>query len=129
MPYESWIDEQIRLAQERGEFDDLPGAGRPIAGLHKSDPDWWIKAKLAREGVEPPRSEPLLLRDEVRDLPATLDDARTEAEAREVLEDLNRRIRSSRLRRHALPAQVVATVDVEAELDGWRDRRRPGRRG
>jgi DnaJ family protein C protein 28 len=28
--WESWIDQQIREAQERGQFDDLPGAGRPI---------------------------------------------------------------------------------------------------
>lgn len=31
--FESWIDRQIREAQERGEFDDLPGAGEPIKGL------------------------------------------------------------------------------------------------
>jgi hypothetical protein len=28
--WESWIDEQIRLAQERGEFDNLPGTGKPV---------------------------------------------------------------------------------------------------
>jgi DnaJ homolog subfamily C member 28 len=28
--WESYIDEQIRTAQERGEFDRLPGAGRPL---------------------------------------------------------------------------------------------------
>jgi DnaJ family protein C protein 28 len=27
---ESWIDQQIREAQERGEFDNLPGKGRPL---------------------------------------------------------------------------------------------------
>lgn len=30
--YESWIDRQIRQAQERGDFDNLPGHGRPLAG-------------------------------------------------------------------------------------------------
>ena len=51
MQYESWIDRQIREAMERGEFDDLPGAGRP---LHlDDDPDWWVKAKIARENLEP----------------------------------------------------------------------------
>lgn len=29
--YESWIDRQIRQAQERGDFDNLPGHGRPLA--------------------------------------------------------------------------------------------------
>jgi DnaJ family protein C protein 28 len=28
--WESWIDEQIRQAQERGEFDGLPGKGKPL---------------------------------------------------------------------------------------------------
>lgn len=28
--WESWIDEQIRKAQERGDFDNLPGKGRPV---------------------------------------------------------------------------------------------------
>ena len=25
-----WVDEQIRIAHARGDFDDLPGAGKPI---------------------------------------------------------------------------------------------------
>ena len=28
--WESWIDQQIREAQERGKFDDLPGRGKPL---------------------------------------------------------------------------------------------------
>jgi DnaJ family protein C protein 28 len=28
--WESWIDQQIREAEERGDFDDLPGKGRPL---------------------------------------------------------------------------------------------------
>jgi hypothetical protein len=28
--WESWIDQQIREAQEQGAFDDLPGKGRPL---------------------------------------------------------------------------------------------------
>lgn len=28
--WESWIDEQIRDAQERGAFEDLPGKGKPL---------------------------------------------------------------------------------------------------
>jgi hypothetical protein len=34
--YESLIEQQIRLAQERGEFDNLPGAGRPAPGAGPS---------------------------------------------------------------------------------------------
>ncbi len=28
--WESWVDQQIREAQERGEFDNLPGMGKPL---------------------------------------------------------------------------------------------------
>ncbi|MGD2205726.1 MAG: DUF1992 domain-containing protein [Anaerolineae bacterium] len=28
--WESWIDQQIRQAQERGDFDNLPGQGQPV---------------------------------------------------------------------------------------------------
>jgi len=36
----TWVDLQIRQAQERGEFDNLPGAGKPIEGLGgEHDPD------------------------------------------------------------------------------------------
>jgi DnaJ family protein C protein 28 len=29
--WESWIDQQIREAQERGDFDKLPGKGKPLS--------------------------------------------------------------------------------------------------
>lgn len=45
------IDEQVEAARRRGEFDNLPGAGKPIAGVENTDPDWWLKAFAAREGV------------------------------------------------------------------------------
>ena len=28
--WEKWVDQQVREAQERGEFDNLPGRGKPI---------------------------------------------------------------------------------------------------
>ena len=53
--YESWIDRQIREAQERGEFDNLRGAGKPIKGLGgREDENWWIKGLIERENMRPP---------------------------------------------------------------------------
>ena len=53
-----WLDAQVRDAMARGEFDNLPGAGKPIPGLDKPhDPDWWVKKLIEREnisGVLPP---------------------------------------------------------------------------
>jgi hypothetical protein len=46
----SLVERRIRTAMERGEFDDLPGAGEPIADLDVSyDPDWWAKKWIRRE--------------------------------------------------------------------------------
>ena len=55
----SWVDLQIRQAQERGDFENLPGAGKPLDELigRGDDPDWWVKRLIEREkitGVLPP---------------------------------------------------------------------------
>ncbi len=118
MQYESWVDRQIREAIERGDFDNLPGAGEPLQ--LDDDPDWWIKAKIARENLEPLLPTPLALRREVERLPEALADARTEAEVRERVEDLNRRIRESYLRPQTGPKVVVGIVNVEAVVERWR---------
>ncbi len=45
----TWIDEAIQAAQENGDFDDLPGAGKPIPGAGKRDDDlWWVRSWLRR---------------------------------------------------------------------------------
>jgi hypothetical protein len=40
------VERQIREAMERGEFDHLPGTGRPL-DLGDDDPDWWARRRLA----------------------------------------------------------------------------------
>ena len=125
MPYESWVDRQIREATERGEFDNLPGAGRPLPGLNgRDDEDWWIKGFLERERIPMPLPASLALRKEVTDLPETLAGVRDEAEVRRLVEDLNERIRDSHRRRIDGPPMVLRPVDVEATLEAWRRRRR-----
>ena len=53
LSWESWIDRQVREAQERGEFDNLPGAGKPIPDLDQPyDELWWCKKLLQRENLE-----------------------------------------------------------------------------
>ena len=53
--HESWIDRQIREAAERGEFDNLPGAGKPIPNRNELvDADWWIKQWIEREEITGP---------------------------------------------------------------------------
>lgn len=48
--FESFVDRQIREAMERGEFEDLPGAGKPIPGSGQAhDPNWWVRSFLESE--------------------------------------------------------------------------------
>ena len=81
-----WVDQQIRVAMERGDFDNLPGAGKPIKDLGtEHDPDWWLKRLIEREhisGVLPPA---LQLRKDDAELDAQLD--RHTADNGLVLED------------------------------------------
>ena len=44
-------DDKIRSAIERGEFDRLPGLGRPLHFDAADDPDWWIRRKLREEDL------------------------------------------------------------------------------
>lgn len=47
-------EQLIRAAQERGEFDGLPGAGRPIPDLDAPwDELWWVRKWMQRENLRP----------------------------------------------------------------------------
>lgn len=124
-PYhEGWVDRQIREAQERGEFDDLPGAGKPLEDLGDlNDPDWWIKRYASREQLDlsaalPP---PLALRKEAAGFPDSLVDVGTESRVREILEDYNARVKADRLRPVVgnLPPLLAKTVDVDEMVVAW----------
>lgn len=119
-----FVETAIQLAIRRGEFDDLPGAGKPIEGLGtQHDPDWWIRRKIETEnltGLGPPA---LLLRVEDRELDANLDLLSRESDVREVLEDFNKRIIAARRQLQGGPPVVTRTRDVDAEIDAWRERR------
>lgn len=55
---ESSVDRQVREAIERGEFDNLPGAGQPIPDLARSDnPSWWAKGFIEQARSDNQRTE------------------------------------------------------------------------
>jgi len=125
MPYESWVERQIREATERGEFDNLPGQGKSIKGLNGRDEEnWWVKAYLEREQLPLPLPTSLALRKEVTELPDTLADVPDEQSVREIVSDLNHRIAASHRIRVEGPPIVVRVVDVEHAVAAWRRRRR-----
>lgn len=128
-PFETHVDRLIREARERGEFDGLPGAGKPLHLGDPDDPDWWVKAKLRREGLDASGALPTAigLRKEAESFPASLADVPTEAAVREILEDFNRRVKLDRLRPAVgtLPPLIARTVDVEAMVEEWKRLRAP----
>jgi len=108
-PFESWVEQQIREAQEKGVFDNLPGAGKPLPDLDDPpDPMWWVKRKLRDENLS---LLPGALQIRV-DLERALE-AHTEAELREALLDLNQRIARLNSRVTEGPPTTLAPIDVE----------------
>ncbi|MGW4639013.1 DnaJ family domain-containing protein [Sphaerisporangium sp. NPDC004334] len=93
VPFETWVDRQIREASERGLFDDLPGAGKPLPGQGEpQDEMWWIKRKLEEENLRFPLPGSLALRREAEDALAAAARARSEAEVREIIAGINAKI-------------------------------------
>ncbi|HET9647776.1 MAG TPA: DUF1992 domain-containing protein [Microlunatus sp.] len=122
--YESWVDRQVREAIERGEFDNLPGQGKPIRGLNgRQDENWWIRQKLEKEDIRGALPTSLSLRREVEDLPDILAGETDEHAVREIIEDLNARIRDAVARRVEGPVVFIRTVDVESAVAVWREGR------
>lgn len=119
-----WVDLQLRAAIERGEFDDLPGTGKPIEDLDtEHDPDWWLKRLVEREqitGVLPPS---LQLRKDDAELDGHLDRMGREDDVRREVEDFNARVLRARYRPAEGPPLITQPRDVEAEVAAWRERR------
>jgi hypothetical protein len=120
---QTWVDLQIRQAMDRGDFDDLPGTGKPIEGLGEHhDPDWWLKKLVERERITvlPPS---VALRKEDAELDDTLDRLFSEAQVREHVEDFNSRVIKARYSLSPGPPLITMPRDVEATVTAWRERR------
>lgn len=51
--YESLPERLIREAIEAGEFEDLPGEGKPLPGAGEPDDDlWWVRSWLRRNEAD-----------------------------------------------------------------------------
>ncbi|AZS87569.1 DUF1992 domain-containing protein [Streptomyces griseoviridis] len=124
IPFESWVDRQIREGERRGEFARLAGAGKPLpAGSDTSyDELWWIKEKMAREGLSvlPPT---LALRKEAEDTLAEALAAPSERVVRGLITRINARIGDMMLRPPPGPPLGMRPYDVEEVVRRWRERR------
>jgi hypothetical protein len=127
MPFESWVERQIREAQERGEFDDLPGAGKPLPGLTgQYDEMWWVRQVVEREQIStlPPM---LALRREAEDLLDGLAGVPSEAEVRDLVRDYNARVAEAIRRPQDGPLFAIARrLDIDEVLAAWARRRARG---
>jgi hypothetical protein len=57
---EGYADRLIGEAMESGDFDDLPGAGKPLPGAGTPDDEgWWIRGWIERNSNQdqPPSSD------------------------------------------------------------------------
>ncbi|MFE1664584.1 DUF1992 domain-containing protein [Microbacterium sp. P02] len=120
----AYVETAIQQAVRRGEFDNLPGAGKPLPGLGSShDPDWWLRRKIETEGLTGLGPPALTLRTEYAGLDARIDQWRSEAEVRDHLEDFNRRVIEARRQLLGGPPVVTPTVDVDERVREWNERR------
>ena len=123
MRYEDWVERQIREAQERGEFDDLPGAGKPIPGLDRPfTAERWAVEWIRREGGEVSAILPplLLFRRERAALLSSLAEFHSETVLRETVVDFNRRLLDQYRRPMDGPLIAVGVLDVEETVTAWR---------
>lgn len=123
--YESVADRLVREATERGEFQDLAGAGKPLRDLSRARD--WVSDWVQREdlsGVLPPE---LALRREADRILETVEKERSEESVREIVGELNRRIREMRLRppsgHERGPDIFLHTVSADRVVSQWRQRR------
>jgi hypothetical protein len=127
MSFETWVGQQISQAMARGDFEHLPGAGKPLKDLDGTAYDWAV-AKARREGVETAAMLPpgLALRRERDELPARVAGLTSEAQVRAVAEDYNDRVQAFwRRPQESRWSPVPGLADVEALVAGWSANRPP----
>ncbi len=116
------IEKQILAAMQRGEFDDLPGKGKPLPDLDvQRSPGWFAEQLVRRE-----RSRTLgeATRLEVATRRVSFWHAPTLAELRDRVAAANRRIAETN---HVLePEDHLDLFDFSAIVETWRTARRAG---
>jgi hypothetical protein len=105
-------ERRIREAMAAGEFDRLPGSGKPIPDLDVGDdPAWWAKRWVRRER----------LRDLLREVSRRREDEVLRARAERCVEEARRRLAAIEAEVAALNARVdeddrLPPLDVERIL-------------
>ena len=124
MAYESAFEAQIRQAQERGDFDNLPGMGKPLPGAGEAyDENWWLKEWVRRENISGVLPASLMLRKDAADLVEVLSRKTSELEVRRIVGEINSRILKAQRGLIDGPPVVLSIFDVEEVVGQWRSSR------
>jgi hypothetical protein len=119
--FDSWIDQQIKKAQREGQFDNLPGAGKPLPDLDEVyDPGWWVKKLVRRERISvlPPA---LAIKREVERGLEKIRNLRSEKQVRQQLERLNAKIAKVNASTTSGPPTSTSLLEIEATVQRWRE--------
>jgi hypothetical protein len=123
MSFETWVDHQISRAQDRGDFDDLAGAGKPLPRRTADESTYaWVIDKARQENIDvlgmlPPA---LALRKEREDLPRRVLALPSEEAVRALVGDFNDRVELFWRRPQEGPSVPVGLADVETLVAVWR---------
>jgi hypothetical protein len=112
--YRDLVEDQLRDAMERGEFDDLPGKGQRLH-LGEDSPNWWARRKM----------EELKRQDRLTDLVRQLESDRDgiwslpdEGAVREATAALNRRVEA--FNQQVREEEKLLPLDPEGTIVTWR---------
>ena len=123
LKWSTLAEERIAAARAEGQFDNLPGFGKPIPGIDEPHDDlWWVKDKLKREQLSslPPA---LPIRRDVETTMRRLASLQVEAEVRQEIESLNDRIRKAGFAVTWGPSVDVQPLDAEETIARWQERK------
>mgnify|MGYP001220555839 CR=1 FL=1 len=117
-------ESKIQSAQDEGEFQQLPGFGKPLADIDNAVAAemGWMKDKLKRENISalPPA---LQLKKTVATRLLEILELKQEAEVRDAIENLNQQIAKENMNILWGPPSTTTEVDVETVLRRWKLRR------
>jgi len=120
LTWDRLAEERIQAAQAEGQFDHLPGFGKPIPGIDEPHDDlWWVKDKLKREQLSslPPA---LAIRLDVEKTLALIENLPSEAEVLQAVAALNGRISKASFAVVWGPPVDVMPLDLDEIVNHWK---------
>ena len=123
------VESAIEAAARRGDFDDLPGAGKPLDLPDTHDPDWWVNQRIASGDIDSSALLPVvvLLRKEYERRDETLAALPDEKAVREYAADFTERVHEDR-RANPFQRMLAPAWDGDDAVARWhrvRPRRAP----